>query len=88
MFDPCYCINSMIYLLKFGKLHGTILCHGLAASERVHIFSSPEPKAHGKLLPSANVRRPSSVVRRPSSTIASNNISSETAKPRALIFGM
>ena len=29
-----------------------------------------------------------SVVRRPSSTIALNNISSETARPRALIFGM
>ena len=31
---------------------------------------------------------PMSVVRRPSSTIALNNISSETARPRALIFGM
>ena len=36
----------------------------------------------------SGVRRKSSVVRRPSSTIASNDISSETAKPRALIFGM
>ena len=32
--------------------------------------------------------QPMSVVRRASSTIASNDISSETAKPRALIFGM
>ena len=39
MFDRCYCINSTIYLLKFGKLHGTIFCHRLAASELVHIFS-------------------------------------------------
>ena len=38
--------------------------------------------------PSCVVRRPSCVVRRPSSTIASNDISSETSKPRALIFGM
>ena len=44
------------------------------------IFSSPEPEAQGDLLPSANVRRVSS-------TIASNDISSETARPRALIFG-
>ena len=29
-----------------------------------------------------------SVVRHPSSTITSNDISSETAKPRALIYGM
>ena len=34
------------------------------------------------------VRRPSCVVRRASSTIALDNISSETARPRALIFGM
>ena len=27
MFDRCYCINSTIYLLKFGKLYGTIFCH-------------------------------------------------------------
>ena len=52
------------------------------------IFSSPEPKAQGELLPSANVRRLSSVVRRVWSTIASNDISSETARPRTLIFGM
>ena len=52
------------------------------------IFSSPEPWAQGELLPLANVRRASSVVRRASSTIALNNISSETARPRALIFGM
>ena len=45
------------------------------------IFSSPEPKAQGELLPSANVRCASS-------TIASNDISSETARPRTLIFGM
>ena len=32
--------------------------------------------------------QPMSVVRRPASTIASKDISSETAKPRALIFGM
>ena len=41
-----------------------------------------------RLCPASGVRRASSVVRRPSSTIASNDISSETAKPRALIFGM
>ena len=51
-------------------------------------ISSPEPKAQGELLPSANVRRPSSVVRRVSSTITSNDISSETVRPRTLIFGM
>ena len=38
MFDRCYCINSTIYLLKFGKPHGSIFCHRLAASERVHIL--------------------------------------------------
>ena len=52
------------------------------------IISSPEPKAQGELLPSANVRRPSCDMRRASSTIASNDISSETARPRTLIFGM
>ena len=50
MFDRCYCINSVIYLLKFRKLYGTIFCHRLAVSERVHIFSSPEPKAPGELI--------------------------------------
>ena len=54
----------------------------------VYVFSSPEPEAQGELLPSANVRRATCVVRRVSSTIASNDISSETARPRALIFGM
>ena len=38
MFDRCYCIISTIYLLKFGKLYGTIFCDRLAVSERVHIF--------------------------------------------------
>ena len=38
--------------------------------------------------PMSVVRRASSVVRRASSTIALNNISSETARPRALIVGM
>ena len=52
------------------------------------VISSPEPKAQGELLPSANVRRASCDVRRVSSTIASNVISSETARPRTLIFGM
>ena len=37
MFDRCYCINSKIYLLKFVKLYGTIFCHRLAVSDRVHI---------------------------------------------------
>ena len=41
MFDRCYCINSTIYLLKFGKLYGTIFCHYLTVSERVHIFRYP-----------------------------------------------
>ena len=48
MFDRCYCINSTIYLLKFGKLYGTILFHRLAVSERVHIFLNirlPGPSA-------------------------------------------
>ena len=44
------------------------------------LFSSPESLAY--------VRRASSVVCHASSTIALNNISSETARPRALIFGM
>ena len=52
------------------------------------IFSSPEPKAQGELLPSANVRRPLCDVHRVSSTVTSNDISSETARPRTLIFGM
>ena len=52
------------------------------------LFSSPEPKAQGELLPSASVRRASCDVRHVLSTIASNDISSETAKPRALIFDM
>ena len=41
MFDRCYCIKSTIYLLKFGKLYGTIFCHRLAVSERVNIFKYP-----------------------------------------------
>ena len=58
-------------------------------------ISSPEPEAQGELLPLANVRpascvvrRPSCVVRRPLSTIALNNTSSASVRPRALIFGM
>ena len=38
MFDRCYCIKTTIYLLQFEKLYGTIFCHRLAVSERVHIF--------------------------------------------------
>ena len=57
-------------------------------SSRYAVISSPEPKAQGELLPSASVRRPSCDVRRVSSTIASNDIFSETARPRTLIFGM
>ena len=66
------------------------VCHSICCfiANQTVLFSSPEPKAQGELLPSANVRRPSSVVRRASSTIASNDISSETARPRTLIFGM
>ena len=48
MFDRCYCINSTIYLLTFGKLYGTIFCHRLTVSERVHIFLNihlPGPSA-------------------------------------------
>ena len=41
MFYRCYCINSTIYLLKSGKLYGTIFFHRLAVSERVHIFKYP-----------------------------------------------
>ena len=26
MFDRCYCINSTIYLLKFGKLYFVTVC--------------------------------------------------------------
>ena len=37
-FDSCYYINSTVYLLKFGKLYGTLFCYRLAVSERVHIF--------------------------------------------------
>ena len=64
MFDRRYCIKSTTYLLKFGKLYGTIFCHRFAVSERVHIFSSPEPKAPGELIgwEGSVVRRPSSVV--------------------------
>ena len=58
------------------------------AELHVALFSSPEPKAQGELLPSANVCHPSCDVRRVSSTIASNDISSETTRPRTLIFGM
>ena len=52
----------------------------------IDFISSPEPQAQDELLPLANVRRASSVVRRKHFTL--NNISSETAGPRALIFGM
>ena len=48
MFDRCYCINTTICLLKFGKLYGTIFCHRLTVSERVHIFLNirlPGPSA-------------------------------------------
>ena len=65
-----------------------IECTFFSDKMKTDIFSSPEPKAQGELLPSANVRRAACVVRRVSSTIASNDISSETARPRTLIFGM
>ena len=45
MFDRCYCIKTTIYLLKFGKIFGTILCHRLAVSERVHIFKYPSSRS-------------------------------------------
>ena len=48
MFGSCYCINSTVYLLKFGKLYGTLFCYSLAVSERVHIFLNirlPGPSA-------------------------------------------
>ena len=51
-----------------------------------YFVSSPEPKAQDELLPSAKC--PSCDVRRVSSTIASNDISSETTRPRTLIFGV
>ena len=38
MFDRCYCINSTIYLLQFGKLCGTIFCHRLAVTIFGHHF--------------------------------------------------
>ena len=49
MFDRCYCINSTIYLLKFGKLYGTIFCHRLAVSERVHIFLNILVQVHQEI---------------------------------------
>ena len=49
-------------------------------------FSSPEPSAQGELLPLASVRRATCLVRR--QQFALNDISSETARPRALIFGV
>ena len=57
MFDRCYCISSTISLSKFGKLYGTIFCHRLAVSKRVHIFLNirlPDPSASrdSKWLPS------------------------------------
>ena len=86
MFDRCYCIKTTIYLSKFGKLLGTIFGHRLAVSERVHIFSSPEPKAPGELIVwEASVVRPSSV-RRPSTL--SNDFSSETTGPNVTKFHM
>ena len=42
--------------------------------------------AQGELLPLANVRRASCAVRH--QQFALNNISSKTARPRALVFGM
>ena len=56
-------------------------------SHRLMVSYCHQPMS-GVRRPSSVVRRASSVVRRPSSTIASNDIFSETAKPRALIFGM
>ena len=60
----------------------------MGKSENYLFLSHLSHRLRGELLPLANVRRPSFVVRRASSTIALNNISSETARPRALIFGM
>ena len=74
------CSLSLRNLFIFIRCNPSLLWHQ-------SLFSSPEPKAQGELLPSANVCRPSSVVRRVWSTTASNDISSETARPRALIFG-
>ena len=84
MFDRCYCINSTMYLLKIGKRYGTIFCHRLAVSGRVHIFSSPEPMASGERIgwEGSVVRRPS--VRRPSTI--SNDFSSKTTGPIATKF--
>ena len=48
------------------------------------LFSSPEPLAQGELLPSASVRRASCVV----NNFALNDISSQSDRPRALIFGI
>ena len=41
MLGRCYCINSTIYLLKFGKLYGTIFCHRLTVTIFVTIFEYP-----------------------------------------------
>ena len=51
----------------------------------IPLFSSPEPKAQGELLPSANVRRPLCDVCRQQLL---QTTSPETARPRTLIFGM
>ena len=41
MFDRCYCINSTINLLKFGKLYGTTFCHRLTVRGRCTFFKYP-----------------------------------------------
>ena len=64
-----------------GKLYcmltGLFLAH---LSQRLRVSYCHQPMSV--------VRRATCVMRRLSSTIASNDISSETARPRALIFGM
>ena len=49
--------------VRTGLGHGGITCV-LQTQFSSFFFSSPEPQAHGELLPSANVRRQSSGVRR------------------------
>ena len=83
-------LNKMVILFFLSKMFYSSLGYLIVILiECLIIFSSPE------LLPSANVHRllsvvsrASPVVRRLSSRIASNDISSETAEPRAFIFGM
>ena len=53
----------------------------------IQVFSSPEPKAQGELLPSANVRRPLCVVQRASCVACRQQLLQTTSPLKPLGLG-